>query len=522
MSVHADPMPPIPSGPAGLDPQDPLAVLASEADPGRPGATLSFAFCKRHGVLVQHTGAQVAEAVYRVGAHPTSIAEVRRVLGRPLRLRRVDPDSFDRLLIQHYEGSTNVAKQMADGMDEDTDLAHLAQDLPEPSDLLESDDQAPIIKLINAILTQAVKDNASDIHIEPFENRLVVRFRVDGVLREMLQSRRAVAPLVVSRIKVMSKLDIAEKRLPQDGRISLRVAGRAVDVRVSTIPAGHGERVVLRLLDKQAGRLDLNSLGMDPRTQNLMDELIHKPHGIILVTGPTGSGKTTTLYAALERINDNTRNIMTVEDPIEYYIDGIGQTQVNTKVEMTFARGLRAILRQDPDVVMVGEIRDLETAHIAVQASLTGHLVLSTLHTNTAVGAVTRLRDMGVEPFLLSSSLIGVLAQRLVRVLNPATKEAYTASEYERRLLNIAADAPAPTLYRPGNDSNLGFKGRTGIHELVLVDDAMRTMIHDGASEQELERHARTLTPSIRDDGRHKILNGVTTIDEILRVTRED
>jgi general secretion pathway protein E len=437
-------------------------------------------------------------------------------------MRRVDPEEFDRILRQHYEGG-NSAMQMAGGLvEEDTDLAHIAQDIPEQADLLESDDHAPIIKLINAILTQAVKENASDIHIEPFENRLVVRFRVDGVLREVLQSKRAVAPLLVSRIKVMSKLDIAEKRLPQDGRISLRIAGRAVDVRVSTIPAGHGERVVLRLLDKQAGRLELNALGMDPRIQSLVDELIHKPHGIILVTGPTGSGKTTTLYSALERINDNTRNIMTVEDPIEYYIDGIGQTQVNTKVEMTFARGLRAILRQDPDVVMVGEIRDLETAHIAVQASLTGHLVLSTLHTNTAVGAVTRLRDMGVEPFLLSSSLIGVLAQRLVRVINPEFKQPYTAGEYERRLLNIPPDAPSPTLYHPSPEAPQGFKGRTGIYELVLVDDTMRTMIHDGASEHELERYARTMTPSIRDDGRAKVLAGITTIEEVLRVTRED
>jgi general secretion pathway protein E len=484
-------------------------------------AALTFAFCKRHGVLVQRIADGAAEAIYRSGAEPTSIAELRRVLGMPLRLRRVDADAFDDLLRQRFEGGTNTAMQMVGGFEDDTDLAHLAQDLPEPSDLLESDDHAPIIKLINAVLTQAVKDNASDIHIEPFENRLVVRFRIDGVLREVLQSKRAVAPLIVSRIKVMSKLDIAEKRLPQDGRISLRIAGRAVDVRVSTIPAGHGERVVLRLLDKQAGRLDLHSLGMDPKTQGHMDELIHKPHGIILVTGPTGSGKTTTLYAALERINDNTRNILTVEDPIEYYIDGIGQTQVNTKVEMTFARGLRAILRQDPDVVMIGEIRDLETAQIAVQASLTGHLVLSTLHTNTAVGAVTRLRDMGVEPFLLSSSLIGVLAQRLVRVLNPEYRQPFTAGDYERRLLNVPADAPSPVLYRPGSDAQ-GFKGRTGIYELVVVDDAMRSMIHDGASEQELDRHARLTTPSIRDDGRAKVLSGVTTIEEVLRVTRED
>jgi general secretion pathway protein E len=367
-----------------------------------------------------------------------------------------------------------------------------------------------------------VKENASDIHIEPYENRLVIRFRVDGVLREVLQTKRAVAPLVVSRIKVMSKLDISERRLPQDGRISLRIAGRAVDVRVSTLPSGHGERVVLRLLDKQAGRIELTSLGMDPRTQGTMDEIIHKPHGIILVTGPTGSGKTTTLYASLERINDNTRNVMTVEDPIEYYIDGIGQTQVNTKVEMTFARGLRAILRQDPDVVMVGEIRDLETAQIAVQASLTGHLVLSTLHTNTAVGAVTRLRDMGIEPFLLSSSLIGVLAQRLVRVLNPASKEPFLAGEYERRLLNLEKSGPPVTLYRPSSEPGSGYRGRTGIYELIAVDDHMRTMIHDGASEQDLERYARNSSPGIRDDGRRKVLAGETTLEEVLRVTRED
>jgi general secretion pathway protein E len=495
---------------------------AVESTAGAQQRHLSFAFAKRHGILVRRIAQGYAEAVYRAGTSPLSVAEVRRFLGMPLKLERVEPEAFDALLRQTYESGSNAAMQMVEGFDDTTDLAHLAQELPEPSDLLESEDDAPVIRLINAVLTEAVKENASDIHIEPFENRLVMRFRVDGVLREVLQSRRAVAPLVVSRIKVMSKLDIAEKRLPQDGRISLRIAGRAVDVRVSTIPAGHGERVVLRLLDKQAGRLDLGSLGMDSATQRTMDELIHKPHGIILVTGPTGSGKTTTLYAALERINDNTRNIMTVEDPIEYYIDGIGQTQVNTKVEMTFARGLRAILRQDPDVVMVGEIRDIDTAHIAVQASLTGHLVLSTLHTNTAVGAVTRLRDMGIEPFLLSSSLIGVLAQRLVRVLNPETRQPYPGGDYERRLLNLPANAPTPTLYRPGSDVNGGYRGRTGIYELVAVDDAMRTMIHDGAGEHELERHARTLSPSIRDDGRAKVLHGDTSLEELLRVTRED
>jgi general secretion pathway protein E len=472
-------------------------------------------------VLVRGIVEGVADCVCRENASPSALAEVRRYLRRPVRLERVPEQQFDLLLRRAYEAGSD-AMQAVEGLDETTDLAHLAQELPEQADLLDSEDDAPIIRLINAVLTQAVKENASDIHIEPFENRLVIRFRVDGVLREVLQSKRAVAPLVVSRVKVMSRLDIAEKRLPQDGRIGLRIAGRAVDVRVSTIPSGHGERVVLRILDKQAGKLDLGSLGMDARTQSAMDELIHKPHGIILVTGPTGSGKTTTLYAALERLNDNTQNIMTVEDPIEYYIDGIGQTQVNTKVEMTFARGLRAILRQDPDVVLIGEIRDLETAQIAVQASLTGHLVLSTLHTNTAAGAITRLRDMGIEPFLLSSSLIGVLAQRLVRVLNPDTKQAFKAGERERRLLNLGAGDPSPTLYRPGHDSAGGYRGRTGIYELVVVDDAMRTMIHDEVSEHEIERHARLATPSIRDDGRARVLSGETTLEEILRVTRED
>ncbi|MED5420452.1 MAG: ATPase, T2SS/T4P/T4SS family, partial [Pseudomonadota bacterium] len=367
------------------------------------GRALPFSFANRHGVLIREISGGVAHAVYRIGSSPLGLAEARRFVGIPLMLTRVAREAFDSLLQQTYEQGNQMAMQMVGSLDEHTDLLQVAQELPEPSDLLESDDDAPIIRFINAVLTEAVKENASDVHIEPYENRLGVRFRVDGVLQEVLQTRRALAPLVVSRVKVMSKLDIAEKRLPQDGRISLKIAGRPVDVRVSTMPSGHGERVVLRLLDKQAGRLDLSSLGMYEQSQTMMDDLIHKPHGIILVTGPTGSGKTTTLYAALERINDDSRNIMTVEDPIEYFIDGIGQSQVNPKVEMTFARGLRAILRQDPDVVMVGEIRDLETAEIAVQASLTGHLVLSTLHTNTAAGAVTRLRDMGIEPFLLSS-----------------------------------------------------------------------------------------------------------------------
>ncbi len=493
----------------------------AEIEAAREARVLPFSFAKRHGVLIREIKDGAADAVYRAGASPLSLAEARRFAGVPLKLSRVSDAVFDSLLQASYEQGTHNAIQMVDGLNEDINLDQVAQELQEPSDLIDSDDDAPIIRFINAVLTEAVKENASDVHIEPYENRLNVRFRVDGVLREILQTRRALAPLVVSRIKVMSKLDIAEKRLPQDGRISLRIAGRAVDVRVSTMPSGHGERVVLRLLDKQAGRLDLGSLGMDERSTAIMDSLIHKPHGIILVTGPTGSGKTTTLYAALERINDHSRNIMTVEDPIEYFIDGIGQTQVNSKVDMTFARGLRAILRQDPDVVMVGEIRDLETAEIAVQASLTGHLVLSTLHTNTASGAVTRLRDMGVEPFLLSSSIIGVLAQRLVRVLDDETKVPYTATEYECGLLE-ADPANPPTLYKPGPGANGGFSGRTGIYELIAINDRMRTMIHDGVSEQEFERYARKFGPGIRADGRRRVLQGETTLEEVLRVTRED
>ena len=496
-----------------------------EAQPDPPAdslaRTLPYSFAKRHGVLIRGIDENEADTVCRSGVAPISLAEARRFAGVPLKLSRVSAEVFDTALQEFYERDRTKASQMVDGLDEEFDLTQVAQELQGPSDLLESDDDAPIIRFINAVLTEAIKENASDVHIEPYENRLGVRFRVDGVLKEVLQTRRALAPLVVSRIKVMSKLDIAEKRLPQDGRISLRIAGRAVDVRVSTMPSGHGERVVLRLLDKQAGRLELASLGMDPISQETMDRLIHKPHGIILVTGPTGSGKTTTLYAALERINDDTRNIMTVEDPIEYFIDGIGQSQVNTKVNMTFARGLRAILRQDPDVVMVGEIRDLETAEIAVQASLTGHLVLSTLHTNTAAGAVTRLRDMGVEPFLLSSSLLGVLAQRLVRVLDDASKIPYTAREYECKLLGVDPANP-PTLYHPGDGANGGFLGRTGIYELITVDDEMREMIHGGVSEQELDRHARKTSASIRADGRRQVLNGTTTLEEVLRVTRED
>ena len=329
-----------------------------------------------------------------------------------------------------------------------------------------------------------------------------------------------IKPVLAARVKVMAQLDIAERRLPQDGRISLRVAGRAVDVRVSTIPSGHGERVVLRLLDKDQARLDLTQLGMPSNVESALSDIVSNPHGVLLVTGPTGSGKTTTLYALLSLLNDQSRNIMTVEDPIEYYIDGIGQTQVNRKVDMSFARGLRAILRQDPDAVMIGEIRDLETAEVAVQASLTGHLVLSTLHTNTAVGAVTRLRDMGVEPFLLSSSLTGVLAQRLVRVLCEDCKQPHELDTQERELLQVA-DPPNVVWQAGGCEScaGTGYRGRTGAFELVRVDETLRAFIHDSAAEAQLDTYARTLGPSVVSDAGRLVAQGITSMSEMRRVT---
>jgi general secretion pathway protein E len=483
---------------------------------------LPFGFAKRHGVVLAVEDG-VACLLHRPQVDLVALAEAQRFAGTCLALRALSAEAFEQALAAAYQHDGSAATQLAEDLG-NLDLAALADQVPETEDLMEQEDDAPIIRLINAILGEAIKDGASDIHLETFEKRLVVRFRVDGVLREVLEPRRELAALLVSRIKVMARLDIAEKRIPQDGRISLRVGGREVDIRVSTLPSANGERVVMRLLDKQAGRLSLRHLGMSDRDRQLMEENVRKPHGIILVTGPTGSGKTTTLYASLVSLNDRSRNILTVEDPIEYHLEGIGQTQVNSKVDMTFARGLRAILRQDPDVVMVGEIRDRDTAEIAVQASLTGHLVLSTLHTNSAIGAVTRLVDMGVEPFLISSSLLGVLAQRLVRVLCNDCKRPYVADAAECELFGVPPDA-APTLYHAEGCEQcrgLGYRGRTGIYELVLFDDTLRTMVHTRASEQDMLRHARELGPSIREDGLRKVREGVTTIEEVLRVTREE
>jgi len=485
---------------------------------------LPFAFAHRFEVVLDSVNEPGLTLFHTASTPVEALLEARRYTGKELPLVQLAPDAFEARLTQAYQANSSEAQQLMEDIGNEMDLFTLAEELPQTEDLLEGDDDAPIIKLINALLSEAIKEEASDIHIETYEKQLVVRFRVDGVLKEVLKPNRKLSSLLVSRIKVMARLDIAEKRVPQDGRISLRIAGRAVDVRVSTMPSSHGERVVLRLLDKNAGNLDLIQLGMTEAVRIQFDELIRKPHGIILVTGPTGSGKSTTLYAGLTELNTKDTNILTVEDPIEYELEGIGQTQVNTKVDMTFARGLRAILRQDPDVVMIGEIRDLETAQIAVQASLTGHMVLSTLHTNTASGSITRLQDMGVEPFLVSSSLLGVLAQRLIRTLCSECKSEHAPALSERALLGMKDD-DTRVIYRAQGCKacgHNGYRGRTGIHELLVVDDDVRELIHTGRGELAIEKHIRQSTPSIRHDGMSKVLAGITTLEEVLRVTREE
>ena len=412
----------------------------------------------------------------------------------------LDSVALAKRISEAYSQADSNAAAVVSEVESDTDLSRMMQELPAVEDLLETSDDAPIIRMLNALLTQAARDGASDIHIEPYERHSSVRFRIDGNLRDVVQPNRALHAALISRLKIMAQLDIAEKRLPQDGRISLRLGQRAIDVRVSTLPNAHGERAVLRLLDKSAGRLTLQAVGMQGDTLTRFENLVKQPHGIVLVTGPTGSGKTTTLYAALQTLDATRNNIMTVEDPIEYELSGVGQTQVNPKIDLDFAKALRAILRQDPDVIMIGEIRDFETAQIAIQASLTGHLVLATLHTNDASSAVTRLIDMGVEPFLLSSSLLGVLAQRLVRKV-------------------------CTHCHGSGCDAcgQSGYSGRTGIFELLTTNESLRELIHNQASEAHIRDAALSAGMTLmRDDGEKLVRLGITTEQELLRVTREN
>ncbi|MGK6318196.1 type II secretion system ATPase GspE [Sphingomonas sp. DT-204] len=480
---------------------------------------LPYAFARRNGVLLQaDPGGMVC--LHRPDASLDAILEVQRIAPWT-DFVPVTEEAFAAELSRTYgEGAAQAAEFEMDA----TDLAALADSAAAVDDLLDSRDDSPVIRLINALLLEAIKEGASDVHVETTEKRLVVRFRIDGVLRDIVEPQRALAPLLVSRIKVMAKLDIAEKRVPQDGRVTLRIGGHDVDARVSTIPTQHGERVVMRLLEKGSLKLDLAGLGMSERDQQVFTRLLDRPHGILLVTGPTGSGKTTTLYAALTRLNDRKRNIMTVEDPIEYELPGVAQTQVNPRTDMTFARGLRAILRQDPDVIMVGEIRDHETAEVAVRSAMTGHFVLSTLHTNSAIGSVTRLIDMGVERYLLAPMLVGLAAQRLVRRLCPDCRWQDVATEADSRLLGGELK-PGKPIWRAGGCDHChgeGYRGRAGIYEVVAVDETLQAMIHDGASEAKLEKEARRKNPSLLDDGVAKVRAGVTTVEEVARVTREE
>jgi general secretion pathway protein E len=449
-----------------------------------------------------------------------ALRELARSLGLNPKEITLPPDQLLGIINRFY-GQLGSAEEVM-GRISGEDLASVATEFEKPRDILELTEEAPIIRLLNALLQQAVKERASDIHVEPYEKELEVRTRVDGVLRRVLSPPKIVQDALISRIKIMAGLDIAEKRLPQDGRIRLLVAGRDIDIRVSIIPTVYGERAVLRLLDRMQGILGLGEMGMDEDDEADFEKLLNLANGIILVTGPTGSGKTTTLYAALHRIYSEEKNIITVEDPVEYQIKGIGQIHVNSKVGLSFASGLRSILRQDPDVIMVGEIRDTETAEIAVQASLTGHLVLSTLHTNDAASALARLLDMGVEPFLAASSVVGVLAQRLVRVLCPHCKQAYEPNPTEMAFF----PAPPSQLFRSsGCDKcgGTGYQGRTGIFELLHVDNGVRSMVTERKDAVSIKNYAITRgMRTLRADGLEKAARGITTLEEILRVTHQD
>jgi general secretion pathway protein E len=477
---------------------------------------LPFEFARSNGILVREIE---GDLVLSPDASRSAITEVSRINSKFATVTRVGKEDFDKMLSSLYSGRKNSSESVMEDIKDFVDMESAAADLEETSDLLDSEDDAPIIRLLNAILAESLKENASDIHIEPYEKESLVRFRLDGVLSTVLKPSSQITPLLISRIKVMSKLDIAEKRLPQDGRMTVKLGGRSIDLRISTMPSSHGERVVMRLLDKDAGKLQVDDLGMPSETSAQLDDLIRRPHGIILVTGPTGSGKTTTLYAGLQQMDRQGRNIMTVEDPVEYDLPGISQTQINLRAGMTFARGLKAILRQDPDVILIGEIRDGETAEIATQSSLTGHLVLSTLHTNTAAGAITRLQDLGVDSFLLASTIRGILSQRLLRKLCPHCKRPSEPNEFNRGLLKLKPGQKVFEANGCEKCNSTGYAGRQALFELVTVDSSLQTLIHENAGEIELEAKIREQIPSIREAGFGLVRDGLTTIEEVLRVT---
>jgi general secretion pathway protein E len=502
-------------------------TLQTDSVPLELVARLPIQFAKRHNLLPITVDGEV---VVVATANPSLIGpidDLRLLFGKAVRAVVAPAPQIADAINRVYDRASGSTAELVSGLDvERLDL--MATELDEPQDLLDANDEAPIIRLVNQLIFQAVKDRASDIHIEPFERQLVVRFRIDGILYDIVKPPKRFQPVIVSRVKIMAGLNIAEKRLPQDGRIRTKIAGKDVDIRVSVIPTAFGERIVMRLLDRSATLLPLDDLGLAGQNLKTVQRLIHQSHGIILVTGPTGSGKTTTLYGALQKINSNEKNIITIEDPIEYQLAGVGQMQVNPKIELTFANGLRSILRQDPDVIMVGEIRDMETAEIAIHAALTGHLVFSTLHTNDSFGAVTRLVDMGIEPFLVSSSVIAVMAQRLVRRVCAKCRTPVQPSSEQLRELGISpAEAAQGTVFHPGPGcpqcKQTGYRGRIGIHELLIVDDDVRALIMKNSDAATIRRDATSRgMPTLREDGARKVLEGLTTIEEVMRVTQED
>ena len=454
--------------------------------------------------------------------------DLRLLLDKPVKPVLSTAAEIDKVVNHYFDEHTDTAAQVIEDLDEEEIGILSPMSVPEEErDLLDVANEAPIIKLINLIVSGAVKDRASDIHIEPFEKDLRVRYRIDGVLYEVLKPPKGYQAAITSRIKIMANMNIAEKRLPQDGRIKIRLAGRDIDIRVSAVPIAHGERLVLRILDRSSFFFHLTELGLHDKDYETFKSLLTSSHGIILLTGPTGSGKTTTLYAALSRLNAAEKNIITIEDPIEYQMRGIGQIQVMPKIGLTFANALRSILRQDPDVILVGEIRDLETAEMAIHASLTGHLVFSTLHTNDSAGAVTRLLDMGIEPYLVSSSVIGVMAQRLVRLICPECKEQYSPDARTLSELGLTEDElRGHTIYRGRGCEKCnerGYLGRTGIYELLVVDPKVQNLVVGRADSNIIKREARKNgMVTLREDGLRKLLAGVTTLEEVLRMSREE
>ena len=478
--------------------------------------TLPYDYAKSEKcIFIQESVGYVLYVTQKVSSFV--FAEVLRYVAVPFQLKLCNLEEFNAFLTKHYnqEDSTNV---LSEELSDSFDLQSFANTIAPTQDLLSEQHDAPIIKLINGVISQAIRKQVSDIHFEPYETKFVIRFRIDGILREVItQDVRMSAP-IISRLKILSRLDISERRLPQDGRVSLSLGDKTVDVRVSSLPSSYGERIVLRILDKQAAQIDIEQLGFATHLLSDYKQALKQSEGIILVTGPTGSGKTTTLYAGLNFLSDSSQNILTVEDPIEYTLNGIGQTQVNQKVGYVFSKGLKAILRQDPDVVMVGEIRDEETARIAIQASLTGHLVLSTVHTNSAIGAITRLKDMQIESFLLASSLKGIMAQRLVRRLCTCCKISHKLTHAQAVYLNLKR---SDSIYKAKGCSVCdftGYSGRIGLAEYIVIDDFLKGLIHDNASEKKISEYAFKHRACIEKNSIQTVVSGVTSFEELLRL----